>query len=331
MHPSAAAVNGRGSSSSGASSSSSQRSPSRRRPSPHQQGPHHQSAAADDDDRDEVDLLGDDVADGEILDDDPLSSDLRETLSSKRKQRQRNLSHPARFLSNLAGTLHEATRSGRATSLSPVLPSASALPFGNRETNNDNTGHGLPGWNLPRRNGGAVPPHADSGKDDESLDWYVEGPGRRVGYEDLTAIDWIFEYTKERTRLRVLSTSATGLLGYLQQFLDASQVWVILVLTGLVVGAVAAMIDVTTAWLSDLKAGYCSSGPDGGAFYLSRPFCCLGYDEGAKCLGWQPWSTALGISSTGGKWVIEYFFHILFSVRVLRSPNELLISTSPLS
>ncbi len=146
------------------------------------------------------------------------------------------------------------------------------------------------------------------------LDWYVEGPGRRVGYEDLTAIDWIFEYTKERQRLRALYSRAGGVLGYAQQLLDASQVWIVLVLTGLAVGAIAAAIDVTTDWLGDLKAGYCSAGPDGGAFYLNRGFCCMGYDDGANCRGWTPWAAALGISSESGKWVIEYFFFVMFSV-----------------
>ncbi len=145
------------------------------------------------------------------------------------------------------------------------------------------------------------------------LDWYVEGPGRRVGYDDMTAIDWIFEYTKERQRLSVLRSSASGLIGQAQQLLDASQVWVILVLTGLAVGSVAAAIDVTTDWLGDLKAGYCSQ-LDGGAFYLNKGFCCLGYDEGAKCKGWIPWAAALGITSAAGKWFIEYFFFLSFSV-----------------
>lgn len=145
------------------------------------------------------------------------------------------------------------------------------------------------------------------------LDWYVEGPGRRVGYEDLTAIDWIFEYTKERTRLRVLYSSGSGLLGYAQRLLDASQEWIILVLTGLLVGALAAGIDITTDWLGDLKTGYCST-KDGGAFYLNKHFCCLGYDEGAQCMGWRPWAAALHVSSGGGKWVVEYFFFIILSV-----------------
>jgi chloride channel 3/4/5 len=151
-------------------------------------------------------------------------------------------------------------------------------------------------------------------KDGGPLDWYVEGPGRRVGYEDMTAIDWIFEYTKERQRLRILYSSATGVLGYVQQFLDASQVWVVLILTGLATGIFAAGIDVVSDWLGDLKTGYCSAGVDGGHFYLNKSFCCLGYDEWAACQDWVQWSKAFHVSSAGGKWFIEYFCFIIFSV-----------------
>ena len=160
---------------------------------------------------------------------------------------------------------------------------------------------------------------ATAGKDASlAHDWHAEGPGRRVGYEDLTAIDWIFEYTKERQRLRVLSSSAKGLLGYLQHWVDASQVWVILVLTGLLVGAIAAGIDVTSDWLGDLKLGICASGPEGGHFYLNRNFCCYGYDQGSKCAGWRSWSEVLGVKAAGGRWFIEYIFYLGFSVRFLQ-------------
>lgn len=166
-------------------------------------------------------------------------------------------------------------------------------PHGNRNGNvNSSAKHGSPSPN----------------------DWYTEGPGRRVGYEDMTAIDWIFEYTKERQRLRVLSSSASGLLGYLRILMDASEIWIILVLTGLLVGAIAAGINVTSDWLGDLKLGFCSSGPEGGHFYLNKGFCCYGYDQGSNCAGWKYWSDALGVQGAGGKWFIEYFFYLLFSV-----------------
>jgi chloride channel 3/4/5 len=67
-------------------------------------------------------------------------------------------------------------------------------------------------------------------------------------------------------------------------------------------------------WLGDLKTGYCSAGVDGGRFYLNKYFCCFGYDEGAQCRDWVPWSLALHVTSAAGKWFIEYVFFIMFSV-----------------
>lgn len=237
-------------------------------------------------------LFGDD---DELLRDDPLDDDdPGAPISFKRKQKQSAHSQPSRFLSTLTGNRLGGTPSPR----SP--PSGSGTPSR------------LP--NINTAIGDSYRPHTPSApKDGEPLDWYVEGPGRRVGYEDLTAIDWIFEYTKERQRLRVLYSSASGLFGYLQLLLDSSQIWVILILTGIAAGAVAAGIDVASDWLGDIKTGFCSSS-DGGAFYLNRGFCCLGYDQGDKCLGWKPWAAALGITSVGGKWFIEYFFYLLLSV-----------------
>ena len=58
---------------------------------------------------------------------------------------------------------------------------------------------------------------APDNKDPTASDWYVEGPGRRVGYDDLTAIDWIFEYAKERQRLRSLYSGASGIVAHLKQ------------------------------------------------------------------------------------------------------------------
>lgn len=171
-------------------------------------------------------------------------------------------------------------------------------------------------------------------KDGAPLDWYVEGPGRRVGYDDLTAIDWIFEYTKERQRLRALCSRAKGLVGQFQILADASQIWLVLIATGLVVGVLAACIDVASDWLGDLKTGYCRHGPGGGKFYLNKGFCCWGHEgwhtisiylvlarlcqltlsEWAQCQDWTPWGQALRIHSEAGKYISEYLLFILFSV-----------------
>jgi chloride channel 3/4/5 len=112
-------------------------------------------------------------------------------------------------------------------------------------------------------------------KDAGPMDWYTEGPGRRVGYDDMTAIDWIFEYTKERQRIRRLYSGSKGFLRQLRLLLDGSQVWLVLVATGVAVGILAACIDIASNWLGDIKTGYCQSG---GSFYLNKSFCCWGYD-----------------------------------------------------
>ena len=151
-------------------------------------------------------------------------------------------------------------------------------------------------------------------KDAIGLDWYVEGPGRRVGYDNLTAIDWIYEYSKERTRLRQLASTTPGFFGHLRLIADASQIWWILVATGIAVGGIAAGIDVASDWLGDLKQGICSNVEDGGKFYLNRAFCCWETNTYAECADWRPWSTALGVNNKGGSYIIEYIFFVCFSV-----------------
>ncbi|KIW15705.1 hypothetical protein PV08_05755 [Exophiala spinifera] len=151
-------------------------------------------------------------------------------------------------------------------------------------------------------------------KEELSSDWYVEGPGRRVGYDNLTAIDWIYEYTKERQRLRRLAALNSGLLGQLRQLFEVSQIWLVLVATGISVGCVAAGINIASDWLSDIKTGYCKKGTGGGQFYLNKQFCCWGHDDLSQCQDWTPWPAALGIHVAGGQYVISYMFFIGFAV-----------------
>jgi hypothetical protein len=41
----------------------------------------------------------------------------------------------------------------------------------------------------------------------------------------------------------------------------------------------------------------------------------------SECIGWEPWRSALGITSAGGGFVVEYIFFILFSVSALLYPS----------
>ncbi|CAG9996588.1 unnamed protein product [Clonostachys byssicola] len=228
------------------------------------------------DDRDELDFLGDDpIDDGQDRDDDVLEDD---PLGGE-------LGGPVSFKRKQNSSLLSST--GR-------ILSNLAGGSGSQPSSSDRPGSG--------------------DKDNAPLDWYMEGPGRRVGYEDLTAIDWIFEYNKERLRLRGLASGAGGLVGYLINFLDSSQIWVVVVLTGLAVGAVAACIDIASDWLSDLKEGYCTTGPDGGTFYLSKPFCCYGHDYLSDCAGWRSWGATFGLAGGAGSWIVGYVFYTILAV-----------------
>jgi chloride channel 3/4/5 len=161
----------------------------------------------------------------------------------------------------------------------------------------------------------------DAKEPSAAADWYIEGPGRRVGYDDLTAIDWIFEYAKERQRLRILRSATSGLIGQIRQIADASQIWLVLIATGIASGLVAAFIDVASDWLADLKGGVCGNVQHGGRFYLSRGFCCWGVEELENCYDWRTWRTIFGVSSNGGGWMIEYVVFVAFSVSIIWAWN----------
>ena len=154
----------------------------------------------------------------------------------------------------------------------PRHPQSRVRQLRNHEAANDSTELILSYLDGPGDTGGQL----HDTKDVNGLDWYVEGPGRRVGYDDLTAIDWIFEYAKERQRLRFLYSSSTGILRYIRQLADASQIWLILIAAGIASGTVAAFIDIASDWLGDLKTGYCSNVDGDGRFYLNKNFCCWG-------------------------------------------------------
>ncbi|KAK9361507.1 chloride channel [Lipomyces starkeyi] len=153
-------------------------------------------------------------------------------------------------------------------------------------------------------------------------DWTVQGSGRRVGYEDLSTIDWIHEYQKERQREQVYQQQQ-GVWGKLKLVGDSSQVWLILIATGISVGVIAAGIDIVSNWLGDIKLGYCKS-----SFYLSQAFCCWGVDENDVCDNWISWGDAL--HATGGwSYIVSYLFYIIFGVLFGSSASLLVLQYAP--
>ncbi|KAF2086465.1 hypothetical protein K490DRAFT_44128 [Saccharata proteae CBS 121410] len=238
-----------------------------------------------------------DADEAQLLSQDPLAADLSHGLSFKRRSKSKSsnggFSIP-KFLSPLSGNSRQPSPLNRPGAFPQDASTDAILSY----------------LDQP----GDAGAQAQDGKDPTGVDWYVEGPGRRVGYDDLTAIDWIFEYAKERQRLRLLYSNANGILGHIRQIADASQIWLVLIATGLASGWIAAFIDVASDWLGDLKTGYCSNEGGDGKFYLNKVFCCWGHEELSQCRDWHPWGSALGVHSAGGQYVMEYLFYILLSV-----------------
>ena len=72
-------------------------------------------------------------------------------------------------------------------------------------------------------------------------------------------------------------------------------------LPGILIGLNAALISIVTAWLSDMKMGYCTTG-----WWLSQKFCCAEIsEEGAACKEWRSW---------GGFEPFQYIAYVLFAV-----------------
>ncbi|TPX50469.1 hypothetical protein SeLEV6574_g00870 [Synchytrium endobioticum] len=142
-------------------------------------------------------------------------------------------------------------------------------------------------------------------EDQVGNDWIADGTGRRVVYSDFTTIDWIYDFAKERQRVRRLN-AVRGWKGRYLRIFDASQAWLLVGAVGLLMGLLAASIDIATSWLSDIRDGYCTE-----AFYLNRKFCCRHVGEYKDCDEWITWGRAMAYTSIG-QWMSQYFMFILF-------------------
>lgn len=126
-------------------------------------------------------------------------------------------------------------------------------------------------------------------------------------YEDFTTIDWVQDAAQEQLRRRKRrKETATffnkeGVLGWRRKVwesYDAATAWIVVTLVGIVIGFVAAALNIITEWLSDIKMGYCST-----AWYLNEGFCCWGSEEG--CNEWHRWTSFA---------ITNYIIYTMFAV-----------------
>ncbi|CDH57436.1 clc channel [Lichtheimia corymbifera JMRC:FSU:9682] len=130
-----------------------------------------------------------------------------------------------------------------------------------------------------------------------------ENTGVRVWYESYSTIDWIHDHIKEGLRLRRLRETP-GLRGRWMKAKDASQAWILVILTGATVAVIAGLIDVVQEWMSDLKGGYCTTN-----WRYNSKFCCWGKQEYEPCPAWRTWPEVFGASTESGAYYTAMFMY----------------------
>ncbi|OBA20855.1 hypothetical protein METBIDRAFT_11469 [Metschnikowia bicuspidata var. bicuspidata NRRL YB-4993] len=115
-------------------------------------------------------------------------------------------------------------------------------------------------------------------------------------FDSFVTIDWMDDELEEhRQRLAKRRHAKT----MREQLVDFSRTWVVLAAIGVAIGAIAASLNVITAWLAALRFGYCSS-----QFYLSKAFCCwVAPDAEGSCTDWSMWLRFA---------VLRYFVYLVF-------------------
>ncbi|ELU44286.1 Cl-channel protein [Rhizoctonia solani AG-1 IA] len=147
--------------------------------------------------------------------------------------------------------------------------------------------------------------------------------GRRA-YRDGATIDWTQEEAVERMNKNTLR-SQPGLRGIVLPLLDQARIWVVLIVTGILVGFVGAWLDVLVAWLGDIRTGRCSYG-----FFYNENSCCSGLDgkslrlalgyrlnvnlAGEECNEWNTWGEYLGIRSIAATALIQSIIYVVLAV-----------------
>ncbi|KAI0109852.1 chloride channel protein [Daldinia grandis] len=137
-------------------------------------------------------------------------------------------------------------------------------------------------------------------------------------YEDFTTIDWVQDAAQERLRrkARRRKNPGNGRVSWryrLWESYDAAQGWIVVTLIGAAIGLNAALLNIITEWLADIKIGYCTT-----AFYLNENFCCWGEDNG--CDHWHRWT---------GFEPVNYLIYITFGTAFAFTSATLVKSFSP--
>ncbi|KAL2825574.1 chloride channel [Aspergillus cavernicola] len=141
-------------------------------------------------------------------------------------------------------------------------------------------------------------------------------------YEDFTTIDWVQDAVHEQARRRVKRQEGSGFWDKegtfkwrhkVRESYDAGQAWLVITIVGAAIGMIAAVLNIITEWLSDIKLGYCTT-----AFYLNEQFCCWGAEGG--CPEWRSWTSY---------WTVNYIVYTFYAVLFAFIASKLVKSFAP--
>ncbi|XP_053334558.1 H(+)/Cl(-) exchange transporter 5 isoform X2 [Clarias gariepinus] len=145
------------------------------------------------------------------------------------------------------------------------------------------------------------------------LDEPVPGVGT---YEDFNTIDWVREKSKDRDRHReIASKSKESTWAFMKSINDAFSGWLLMLLVGLMSGALAGGIDISAHWMTDLKEGVCLND-----FWFNHEHCCWNSNEATfqerdKCPQWKTWAELMIGSNEGPfAYIISYLMYVCWAL-----------------
>ncbi|KAJ3392558.1 glycerol ethanol, ferric requiring protein [Lobulomyces angularis] len=108
-------------------------------------------------------------------------------------------------------------------------------------------------------------------------------------YENFTTIDWIRDLMRD---LRIKKIQNSEIKSFKQNFnlyniLRTTQPYLLIFCISVATGLCASWIDISAAWLTDIRLGYCST-----EWYLGKKICCSGFKDD-NCDDWFDWSYAI--------------------------------------
>ncbi|XP_023692966.1 H(+)/Cl(-) exchange transporter 5 [Paramormyrops kingsleyae] len=135
-------------------------------------------------------------------------------------------------------------------------------------------------------------------------------------YEDFNTIDWVREKSKDRDRHReIASKSKESTWALMKSVSDAFSGWLLMLLIGLMSGALAGGIDISAHWMTDLKDGVCLNG-----FWFNHEHCCWNSNETTfverdRCPQWKTWAELiLGTAEGSFAYIVNYLMYVCWAL-----------------